>query len=84
MAKVKVTGSSLRFLYVFACEGLWIALQYFMLVPSIFTSLPVPAAEKHPPWNDPATTIFHGRDGVRWVMSCAGFLPGIMLCIQAI
>ena len=34
MAKVKVTGSSLSFLYVFACGGLWIALQYFMLVYS--------------------------------------------------
>jgi len=32
VAKVKVTGSSLSFLYVFACGGLWIALQYFMLV----------------------------------------------------
>jgi len=37
VAKVKVTGSSLSFLYVFACGGLWIALQYFMLVFFHFT-----------------------------------------------
>ena len=36
-----------------------------------------------PEHDDAATTMLHGRDGVRWVMSCAQFPPDVALCIQA-
>ena len=37
---------------------------------------------KASPLHDAATIMLHGRDGVRWVMSCARFLPDVVLCIQ--
>jgi hypothetical protein len=36
------------------------------IFPSILTSLPIPAAEKHPPQYDAATTMLHRRDGARF------------------
>ena len=30
----------------------------------------------------PMKNMLHGRDGVRWVMSCARFLPDTAICLQ--
>ena len=48
------------------------------IVPSILTSLLFPAAEK-PPHCMILPPPLHGRDGVRWVMSCAWFCTDIVL-----
>ena len=53
------------------------------IVPSILTSLPVPATENHSPSYDAATIILRGTDGVGWVMSRVRFPPDVALCIQA-
>jgi hypothetical protein len=49
----------------------------------IHRSLHLPATENHLHSMNANTTMLHGRDGVRQVMSCAWFSPDIALCIQA-
>ena len=44
---------------------------------------PSPCRWKASPQHDATITMFHGRDDVKWVMSCAWFSPDIALCIQA-
>ncbi|KAI3352457.1 hypothetical protein L3Q82_005411 [Scortum barcoo] len=46
-------------------------------------SLPVPAAEKHAPQHDAATTMLHCRDGIGLVMSGAWFPPNMTPGINA-
>ncbi len=53
------------------------------IFPSIATSRPVPAAEKHPPQLDAATTMLHCWDCIGQVMSSAWFSPHIPLRIKA-
>ena len=44
---------------------------------------PSPCHWKASPSHDTATTMIHERDGVRWMISCARFLPDVALRIQA-
>ena len=59
--------------------------QYLAPIIIIFLypyKYPSPCHWKTSPKHDVATIRLHGRDGVRWVISCARFLPDVVLCIQ--
>jgi hypothetical protein len=47
------------------------------------SQFPSPCRWKAYPQHDAPTTMLHGRDGVKQVMSCAWFTPDIAICIKA-